>query len=280
MRRLWARALGGLILAGLGVLLVTPTGCASAQRAALPVAERAAPRGLFRVPTENRIVVLTIDDAPSSRTNEILGILARHDARATFFVLTDQVDDIGTDALRRAVRQGHEIALHGTRDQKATALGEEGFAAMVREADTALRAIARPAPYFRPGHGAYDPDYMDAPLGAHGYAAPRDDARLYVLASFVPWDAGAATQTGDADRNAVRARRYADSLASGLFPGAIVVFHDGEAGGREARAAATLVSLDRFLERATEQGFRAVTLSEAVGRPSDEPPGARGAGER
>ena len=253
------------MLAGLGLFLMTAQGCGSAQRAALPFAERIAPRGLFRVPTRERIVVLTIDDAPSSRTDEILDLLDRHGASATFFVLTDQMDEEGTRALRRAVAEGHEVGLHGTTDEKATALAADRFAAMVAEADGRLRAAVPLAPYYRPGHGAYDPARMDGVLAAHGVRAPLGDARTYVLASFVPWDAGGATETGDPARDAARARRYADQLAAGLFPGAIVVFHDGEAEGREARTAATLVSLDRFLTRATEAGFRAVTLTEAAG---------------
>ena len=261
-------------LAAFAALLLTPQGCVALQRAALPMAERLQPRALFRVPTDEPVYVLTIDDGPSARTHEILDLLAAHDAHATFFLLTGDLDEAGVAAMRRAVAEGHEIALHGERDRKPTALDGDAFAAMVARSDRALRRIAEPAPFYRPGRGAFDAARMDAALVAGGHRAPLGDERLYVLASLIPWDAGGATETGDPRRNADRARRYADQLAAGLRPGVIVVFHDGdgEAGERAERLDATLVSLPRFLAAAKARDYRGVTLSEAATYPRQDEP--------
>ena len=261
------RRLGALVaFIALTALLLTPQGCVAVQRASLPVAERLMPRALFRVPADEPIYVLTIDDGPSDRTNEILDILAAHDAKATFFLLTGDLDEEGITVMRRAVAEGHEIALHSERDRKPTALDDAAFAAMVARSDEALRRIAEPAPFYRPGRGAFAAKRMDAALTDRGYRAPLGDERLYVLASLVPWDAGGATETGDVAKNTARARRYADQLAAGLRPGVIVVFHDGdgEAGDRAERLDATLVSLPSFLAAAEARGLRGVTLSEAA----------------
>ena len=48
------------------------------------------PDVVYYVPTEQPVVALTIDDGPdATATADILDLLAAHDARATFFVLTD-----------------------------------------------------------------------------------------------------------------------------------------------------------------------------------------------
>src|SRR5439155_405613 len=56
---------------------------------------------------------LTFDDGPSARTTPyVLDLLARHGARATFFVLGRHVRQ-HPHLVRRAVEEGHEVGLHG-----------------------------------------------------------------------------------------------------------------------------------------------------------------------
>ena len=56
------------------------------------IVEAVAPEVLWAVPTEDRVLALTIDDGPSSHTAEILEVLAEHDAGATFFVIGGRVE--------------------------------------------------------------------------------------------------------------------------------------------------------------------------------------------
>ncbi|EAQ89305.1 hypothetical protein CHGG_05924 [Chaetomium globosum CBS 148.51] len=79
---------------------------------------------LFRLwlPPTKPLVALTIDDAPSDHTRDILAALAAADARATFFVIGSQV--AGREPiLREILRAGHELANHGMRDEPAARLG-------------------------------------------------------------------------------------------------------------------------------------------------------------
>jgi len=57
-------------------------------------------------------VALTFDDGPSQWTHALLDILDAHHARATFFVLGHHVEG-NEPALERAIREGHEIGIHG-----------------------------------------------------------------------------------------------------------------------------------------------------------------------
>ena len=43
---------------------------------------------------------------------------------------------------------------------------------------------------------------------------------------------------------------YKDQILANMYPGAIIVFHDGEEEKREARLAASLYGLEQFLEGA------------------------------
>ena len=67
--------------------------------AAVVIAPRAIPLVLawhrpdirFVVPTKEKQIFITIDDAPSRCTAEILQVLRKHDVPATFFVIADRV---------------------------------------------------------------------------------------------------------------------------------------------------------------------------------------------
>jgi peptidoglycan/xylan/chitin deacetylase (PgdA/CDA1 family) len=60
---------------------------------------------------EERIAV-TFDDGPTDLTRQVLECLAQHDAKATFFVLGNQVCQ-QPDALRQILAGGHEVGIHG-----------------------------------------------------------------------------------------------------------------------------------------------------------------------
>lgn len=58
-------------------------------------------------------IALTFDDGPDpASTPAFLALLARHDVRATFFVLGRHAAE-EPDLLRRMVAEGHELAVHG-----------------------------------------------------------------------------------------------------------------------------------------------------------------------
>ncbi|HHT62716.1 MAG: polysaccharide deacetylase family protein [Bacillota bacterium] len=65
------------------------------------------------LPKENKenekIAYLTFDDGPSTRTLEILDILKKEDIKATFFVVTQNMD---SDILKRTAEEGHAIGVH------------------------------------------------------------------------------------------------------------------------------------------------------------------------
>lgn len=62
---------------------------------------------------------LTFDDGPSSEvTPRVLDILKKHNAKATFFIVN--YSDSNKEIVRRAINEGHTIALHGYSHDYAT----------------------------------------------------------------------------------------------------------------------------------------------------------------
>jgi len=66
------------------------------------------PSIIFQVPTTQRVLALTIDDAPSRHTPQILDLLKAHNAKATFFIIGSQASSPSDRAvLERIHAEGH-----------------------------------------------------------------------------------------------------------------------------------------------------------------------------
>jgi len=194
------------------------------------------PRVLYSIVISQRVVALTIDDAPDAATTpDLLAVLERHGARATFFVIADRIPG-NESLLERIVAGGHEIGNHMTRDEPSIELSRDEFE---REL---LRAGAMLAPFggtrwFRPGSGYYDDVMLDI-LDRHGYRCALGS--VYPIDAQIPWSAPAAGW--------IRWRTK---------PGAVIILHDGGKRGRR-----TAKTLSKVLPRLSKKGYRVVTLSE------------------
>ena len=210
--------------------------------------------------TAERLVALTIDDAPSSNTREILRVLAENGARATFFVIGGQVSG-REEVLQEMVRSGHELGNHAMHDEPARALAQEQLeeeilavqamidgayaaaAEAVETADDAQPATAakklafpRGGRYFRPGSGLFS-DAMRALVQRMGYKL--------VLGGIYPHDA----QIGSWRLNA-------QHILSMVRPGGIIICHD--------RRDWTVPMLQKVLPELKTRGYRAVTVTELL----------------
>jgi len=125
------------------------------------------------------MLALTIDDVPCGPTccscrgrrisdfPESLAILKKHGARATLFVMSDEIDnhprpDAIREALKEAVDYGCELGNHSTVDEKTILLSEAKLRKSLDKCDAALRAIApMKVTWFRPGGGLYRKMMLD-----------------------------------------------------------------------------------------------------------------------
>jgi peptidoglycan/xylan/chitin deacetylase (PgdA/CDA1 family)/GT2 family glycosyltransferase len=199
---------------------------------------------------DRRTLVLTFDDGPDPRwTPAILDVLARHDARATFFVIGANVNE-HPGLVRRMVAEGHEVGVHTfthvdltaqprwRRDLELT-LTRQAVAAVTGHTPTLMR-----------------PPYSSTPAAvtAADHAALRDAAAagfLVVLADHDPRDWRPTDPAA-----IVRAATPASDR------GGVVLLHDG--GGDRGR---TVVALDTLLTRLGKRGYRFTTVSGALDLP-------------
>lgn len=191
---------------------------------------------LFFVRTRRPAFALTFDDGPSRQTTpQLLDVLRKHRARATFFIIGERIR--GNEALvERIVAEGHELANHLMDDQPSVRLSDREFRRQLAQVSSLL------APYgdvkwFRPGSGWFTGQMVRsaAELG------------LRCVLGTIP----AAHYGGPA--------RLARSLARRVRPGSIVILHEGTAGRRGVAP-----TTDLLLAELTRRGIAAETVSDLV----------------
>jgi peptidoglycan/xylan/chitin deacetylase (PgdA/CDA1 family) len=201
------------------------------------------PGCLYNVHREDKTVALTLDDGPdSSTTPELLRILAKNNARATFFLISSNL--AGNDTLvARLVREGHEIGNHFTKDEASITLAPRAFLRSFLTADSALKRFA-PVRWVRPGSGRYN-KRMVRTFRQHGYQCALGS--VYPFDPQIPWPAFSTWVI----RRQVR-------------PGAIIILHEGGSRGRNS-----IKTLNSVLPELTRRGYRVVTLSELTSSPRE-----------
>jgi len=128
----------------------------SAPAPAAVVPAFARPFGIrLRLP-HDRGVALTFDDGPHPQgTPAVLELLASRDAKATFFLVGEQVDRFPSLAAEIA-SAGHEVAVHGYRHRLLLRRSPSGFAADLDRAVAAIgEATGRAPAVYRPPYGIF-----------------------------------------------------------------------------------------------------------------------------
>jgi peptidoglycan/xylan/chitin deacetylase (PgdA/CDA1 family) len=193
-----------------------------------------------------RDIALTFDDGPGPYTPQILRVLVRRHAAATFFVVGSAVRQRPA-LVRDEQRLGFAIGNH-TQDHLALGtLSSAAQLAQITQAGGAIRrAGAAPAPLFRPPYGSFSPTTLQL---------LRLEGLLMVL-----W----TVDTKDYQRPGVQ--RIAYTALSGARGGAILLMHDG--GGDRSQ---TVAALPTIIRRLRARGFHLVTVPQLV---RDDPPPA------
>ncbi len=200
---------------------------------------------LCRVESASGRFALTFDDGPSPRwTPRVLDVLARHGARATFFLLAGGIRR-SPGVVRRLQEEGHEPALHGSHHLPLLMLPPWEIRAEIDRCVNALAAVDdRRARFYRPPFGFMLPSQARF-VRALGYEP--------VLGDVFPED----THLPGADRIVARVMRR-------LEAGSVLILHDGSPRG-DADRSQTVAALDAILARTHADGLRAVTVGELLG---------------
>ena len=190
--------------------------------------------GLERLDPGRPDVALTFDDGPDPDcTPLVLDVLERAGARATFFLVGEQVE--AHPRLAAEIRaRGHAVGVHGHRHMEQDQLDDP-------EADLrrALELVGE--------SGLYRPPYGRSSPRTHEAARALDLEPVYWSAWGGDWEP-------------VPAERIADLVIRDLAPGAIVLLHDSARYAYRPSAAPTAAALPAILAAAGERGLSFVPL--------------------
>jgi peptidoglycan-N-acetylglucosamine deacetylase len=191
-------------------------------------------------------IALTIDDGPDPAvTPQVLDILDRYAARATFFCIGEKAARY-PDLCRDIVRRGHAVENHTQHHRHYFAF--LGMARLTREIEAAqetLGALTGRAPaFFRAPAGIRNP-FLDPVL-----------ARLGL--QLVAW-----TRRGFDTRSADPAT-VSGRLMPSVKPGAILLLHDGNSARSASGVPVIVAVLPALLDAAAAAGLHLVTLADAL----------------
>ncbi|MDP9800460.1 peptidoglycan/xylan/chitin deacetylase (PgdA/CDA1 family) [Arcanobacterium wilhelmae] len=230
LRKHWLATLAALAVAAILVIqLAIPFVSAMTEK------ER---RGINEIPgVTEKAVSLTIDDGPDPRfTPAILDTLKAKGAKATFFVVGTAAEK-HPELIRRILAEGHEIANHTYThphfDKITPAQAREEIA-------QAKRVLAK---------FGVDAQWVRAPRGA------TTGATAQVLRNSGMRAAGWTIGVENNKPKGPEGR--ADRVMDAMFPGAIILAHDGR-----LDRSPTVATIPVLLDKLHDEGYRVVTLSQ------------------
>lgn len=197
------------------------------------------------VPTQKKLVALTYDDGPYlPYTLELLKVLQEKQVKATFFMVGENAFQ-KQEAVRAVSRQGHEIALHAGSHRDLLKLDPEAVAANIDSGKVTLEWLSgKPVKYMRPPHGFRDWAVMEE-IHQAGLTA--------VNWSVIPRD---WTNPGT--------DVIVDRVCSKVFPGAIILLHDGDSPKNAASRQQTVEATAAIIDRLRSEGYEFVTVSQLM----------------
>jgi peptidoglycan-N-acetylglucosamine deacetylase len=198
----------------------------------------------WRLPRRaGRACAISFDDGPSAATPQLLEILARHQVKATFFVLADNARR-HPDVVRSVAAHGHTVAVHGTSHRK---LHRAGDAQIEHELSTAVRELealgVAPVRLYRPPHGLKSSAVF----------------RVTEKLGFAIWAWSRGIWDTDRPAPEVLVRRATRFACSGM----VLLLHDGRGTEADPDIAPMLAALPHILQRLRARGFSFVTLDQA-----------------
>ncbi len=224
------------------------SGSSGTQKEAKPVEEKPfvppAPQipgsRVSRVSVPTKTVALTFDDGPhGTHTPRILNILAKYNAKCTFFVLGSNVQT-HPGIVKRIVNEGHEVGNHSWNHPSLAKSSRQTIASqLTRTNDSIVSACGRKPVVMRPPYGAADT----------------------ALCSWMKQDFGLTSNLWDVDTNDWRKPGVAAIVAravNGARPGSIILVHDIHGSTADA--------VEGIVQGLQNRGFELVTVSELLRR--------------
>ncbi len=194
------------------------------------------------VPCDQNLVALTLDDGPTAEgTQPLLDLLARHDVRATFFLVGRDMR-LHPELARQIVAAGHEVGNHSYTHQRMLLRSPSFLRRELDDTDAAIRDA-----------GFRGPIFFRQPYGKKLIGLPwvlRQSHRTSVTWNLEPESTPGVAATPEA---------MAGYVSDHVTPGSIVLLHAMiDPAGVKRR------TIDLLLPAVRARGYRWVTVGELL----------------
>jgi len=191
-------------------------------------------------------LALTYDDGPNDpHTLRLLEVLAKHNVKATFFLIGRYVEQ-RPDIVREVVNAGHIVGNHTFSHPNLIFASTRQTRTQLQECQRSItQAIGQHSPLFRPPFGGRRPGTLSI-------------ARSLGLAP-VMWNVSGEDWKGySADEIKQRIRRQ-------VRGGDVILLHDGSHTGMGVDRSQTIIATDLLISETKSEGFDFVTIPEMMG---------------
>ena len=200
------------------------------------------PNIIYRVKTDRPLVALSFDDGPHPVfTPQVLGILQKHNAKATFFLIGERAL-LYPELVDRLKSAGHEVANHYFKNGSILGHSDVEFLGQLEKTERAIGLTGTPK-LFRPPGGVARPRQLRL-AAARGYncvlgtAYPHDPMHPPVW--YMSW-----------------------LIRKNLIPGTIVILHDGISDARRS-----IETLSQVLVEGRRRGLSFVSIGGLISQRS------------
>ena len=200
-------------------------------------------KNIVRLNTDQRIVALTYDDGPNPPyTERLLDVLAKHNVKATFFMIGNWIAK-HPETVDRVIAEGHQIGNHTYSHPVLGFLPPFYVRRQIERTDDLIRQ-----------HGIVEEIVFRAPMLTRflpvAYVLAKLD-RTHISCDVWSWDW--TTQNPD---------KITKTVLKKIKPGSIIVLHDGKAENRKANRSGTIEATDRIITALKQDGYQFVRLSD------------------
>ncbi len=182
------------------------------------------------------MVALTFDDGPSEETDRILKVLLEYDARATFCVIGNKLEEY-PDVLKRTVAGGNEIACHTWSHPYLNKISASNARSQLEKTNNLVKEIT-----------GYEVKVLRPPYGKHNLAVRNICKEMGLV--IVRWEVDTM------DWNHRSANKTYNAIMKGAKTGMIILCHD--------LYATTAAAAERAIPDLVAKGIQLVTVSELL----------------
>lgn len=196
------------------------------------------------VDTETKLIALTFDDGPNTTTtNDVLDVLEKYDAKASFFLIGNNINAESAVSVKRAYDMGMEIDNHSKTHSNMSKMSADELQVEISDVDEKVKEITGEETKF------FRPPFIDVSQSMY------DNISHPFICGIDPRDY----------MENISAQERADYILNGAKDGVIVLMHDAAGNNK------TVEALKIAIPQLKEQGYEFVTLTELFERQGETP---------